>query len=149
MARPLYKIIKFPASDTKNGVLCMFQPDANKKNAVPFEIKKVLAITGMKGKDSRGAHTHHKTNQILVALTGGCTVDLENGEIKKSVTIDKLSDGLLLYPYVWHSIRNFKPNTVLLVLADTKYDEREYIRDYNEFLSYVKKPAKKNIKTKK
>ena len=121
----------------------MFQTHPNKQNSVPFTIKKVLSITNMKGQDTRGGHTHHKTNQILVCLSGGCTVDLEDGLRKKSIRLNKLNQGLLLYPYVWHVMHNFKPHTVLLSIADRKYNEKDYIRDYSEFLGYVRKGKKK------
>jgi len=139
MPYPLYKMINFPSFDTKNGVLCIFQPHPSKKDAVPFPIKKVLAITGMKSRDTRGGHTHHKTHQVLLCLKGGCIVDLDNGKKKKSVRLNKVNQGILLYPYVWHAMRDFEPYTVLLSLADRKYNEKEYIRDYKTFLKYVRK----------
>ena len=74
MANLPYKILAFPLSDTKNGELTMFQTAGPLSKKVPFPIRKVLAITGMKGKDKRGAHAHFKTKQILVALRGGCIV---------------------------------------------------------------------------
>jgi hypothetical protein len=137
MATPLYTLIDFPRSDTGNGVLYMFEPGAGADH-VPFEIRKVLAITGMQGSDARGAHTHHKTRQILLPITGGCTVDLDDGSRKESVVLDTPNRGLLLNPYVWHVMREFKPNTLLLALADQPYDESEYIRDYDAFLGFVK-----------
>ena len=139
MSKPLVQTIDFPSSDTKNGTLCMFQVHSDKPGNVPFPIRRVLTMTGMRGKDARGGHTHHKTKQILVCVSGGCTVDLDDGKRKKSISLNKLNKGLLLYPYIWHVMRNFKPNTVLLILADRKYDERDYIRDYSEFLGYVTK----------
>ena len=117
----------------------MFQSHPTKPGNIPFSIKKVLVITAMKSKDVRGAHTHHKTSQVLLCLKGGCRVDLDNGKNKKSIHLNEPHQGLLLYPYVWHTMRDFKPNTVLLSLADRKYDEKEYIRDYKEFLRYVRK----------
>ena len=142
--RPPYALITFPSADTNNGVLRMFQTHPSKAGYVPFPIRKVLVISGMKGKDARGAHTHHKTRQILLCLSGGCTVDLDDGTAKKSIRLSKPDQGLMLYPYVWHVMRNFKPNTLLLVIADRPYDEKEYIRDYEKFLSYARKrrPAK-------
>mgnify|MGYP001578098491 FL=1 len=105
---------------------------------VPFQIKRVLCMRGMTGDAIRGGHTHHKTRQILLALSGACTVDLNNGRGEKTtVRLDALNTGLLLEPYTWHTMKNFADNTVLLVLASTLYDERDYIRNYNEFLSLV------------
>ena len=133
MKKEFYKIIKFPFSDTKNGVLFMYQ-----KGEVPFPVRKILLIKGMVGNDKRGAHTHHKTNQILVCVSGECKVSLDNGKSKAEVVLNKTEEGLLLYPYVWHSMYDFKPNTILMVLADQKYDEKEYIRNYEDFKKIIK-----------
>jgi len=143
MPKPLYQIIDFPYSDTKNGVLYMFQSNRGKPKSVPFLMKRVLAIIGMRGKDARGAHTHHKTNQVLVAINGGCTVDLDDGKRKRSIELHTPNRGLVLYPYVWHVMRNFKSGTILLSLTDRKYSEKDYIRDYNKFLMYVKRGKRK------
>lgn len=139
MSKPRYKIIQFPAFDTKNGLLCMFQSHVSKSKHVPFIIKKVLSITGMKDSDKRGGHTHHKTNQILICTSGECTVDLDDGKKKSSIILNKCNDGLLLYPYIWHVMHSFKPNTSLLVLADREYNEKDYIRNYEDFIQYTKR----------
>lgn len=133
MKKEFYKIIKFPSSDTKNGALFMYQ-----KGDVPFLVRKTLIIKGMTGNDKRGGHTHHKTNQILICLSGECKVSLDNGKNKAEVALNKTEEGLLLYPYVWHAMYDFKPNTILLVLADRKYNEKEYIRNYENFIKIIK-----------
>lgn len=133
MKKEFYKIIKFPFSDTKNGILFMYQ-----KKEVPFLVRKTLLIKGMISNDKRGGHTHHKTNQILICVSGGCKVSMDNGENKAEVVLNKTEEGLLLYPYVWHTMYGFKPNTILLVLADRKYNEKEYIRNYEDFIKIIK-----------
>lgn len=139
---PLIKIIDFPLSDTKNGTLTMFQYANDPKSKLPFLPKKILIIQDMKNEDTRGAHTHHRTRQILVPISGGCLIRLDDGNEKCEVEINKTNEGILLEPYVWHSMENFKPGTILLVIADTVYDETEYIRNYEEFLRV--RPNKKS-----
>ena len=133
MKKEFYKTIKFPSSDTKNGTLFMYQ-----EGEIPFLVRKTLLIKGMTGNDKRGGHTHHKTNQILICISGECKVSLDNGKDKADVVLDKADEGLLLYPYVWHSMYDFKPNTILIVLADRKYNEKEYIRSYEDFKKIIK-----------
>jgi len=133
-----YQLITFPSSDTKTGTLSMFQRGNSAQSIMPFDIKKVLVIQGMDGKDVRGGHTHHKTRQLLICISGQCTVNMDNGAKKAQVTLSKPNEGLLLYPYVWHTMQDFANNTILLVLADTEYDEKEYIRSYDEFMRIVK-----------
>lgn len=134
-----YQVLDFPFFDTKNGLLCMFQGEnVQAENKLPFDIKRVLVMKDMKENDVRGGHTHHKTRQILLAISGGCLVELDNGKEKASVKLDKFNQGVLLESYVWHIMKDFEPDTILLVLADSEYNEKDYIRDYQEFLKFVK-----------
>ncbi len=142
MTIPLYKIIDFPGSNTGNGILTMYEHGPGEKDLIPFEIKKILIMRGMSGKDIRGAHTHHKTNQILISLQGACTVTLDNGFEKKEIRMDNPDKGIVLYPYVWHTMKDFDDNTILMVLADMVYDEVDYIRNYDNFLGFIKKQKK-------
>lgn len=139
MNKPFYQMFDFPFFDTKNGILAMFQKESKKiGEGLPFDIKRVLVMRGMKEADVRGGHTHHKTRQILFAINGACTVDLENGKEKISVRLEKLNQGVMLEPYVWHVMRDYVPGTILLVLADSEYEESDYIRDYQEFLKIAR-----------
>ena len=137
-AGKLYSIVQFPSFDTKNGLLCMYQ-NGKKENEVPFDIKRVLVTKCGESSEARGAHTHHKTRQIFLVISGGCTVDIDNGTEKASVVLSKPQEGIILEPYIWHVMRDFKPDTVCLALFDSMYDEKDYIRNYEEFLSCVKK----------
>lgn len=136
--KKLYELAKFSFSKSKNGNLLMLQSaDVRRKaNKLPFEIKRVLVLTSL-NKMRRGGHTHHKTNQILFALSGCCTVDLDNGYEKTTVKLSKFNSGIFLYPYTWHVMRDFAKGTILLVLADSEYDEKDYIRNYKQFLKCI------------
>lgn len=37
----------------------------------------------------------------------------------------------------------FLPDSVLLVLASTHYDAKEYIRDYNDYIEIIKNETKR------
>lgn len=131
-------ILEFPSFDNNNGILTMFQSVlVNSDNKLPFEIKRVLVMKGMGKGDSRGGHTHHKTRQVLFAISGSCVVDLDDGKNKSSVMLDKFNKGVLLEPYVWHTMKDFSDDAVLLVLANSEYDEKDYIRSYEDFLKFI------------
>ena len=137
MPKPFYRIIDFPSYNTKNGTLFMYQLTNKKNGGVPFGVKRTLIIRDMKESDVRGGHTHHKTHQILICANGKCSVDLDDGKRKETIVLDSANQGLLLYPYVWHTMHDFKPDTVLVVLTDREYDEKEYIRNYNDFIQQL------------
>ncbi len=39
---------------------------------------------------------------------------------------------------LWRTIEDFSSGSVCLVLASDEFDESDYIRDYNEFLKWVR-----------
>ena len=161
----LYKIIPFNVRHGNcGGSLVQFQQGNSDTNALPFEIGKVLVMSDIRTDDVRGNHAHYETEEILVALTGGCTVDLDDGRgTHESVRLSALSEdggqkaedgvqssvpspqspvlspqsseikALLLFPRIWRVMRDFESGTTLMVIANIKYDEKDYIRDRAEF----------------
>lgn len=105
---------------------------------VPFDIKRVYYLYDVPGGESRGAHAHKKLKQLLIAASGSFTVKLDDGNVKRSFTLNRPYQGLLIAPGIWREIDNFSSGAVCLVLASEKYDEEDYIRDYGEFLQFRK-----------
>jgi hypothetical protein len=152
-AGKLYRMINFPVRHGNcGGSLVQFQHGDSEVNALPFEIGKVLVMSDIRTDDVRGNHAHYQTEEILVALTGGCVVEMDDGRGRReSVRIGSgnavLGTGsqqpatsnceeikaLLLFPHVWRVMRDFQPGTTLMVVANIKYDEADYIRDRAEF----------------
>ncbi len=130
----------FPTFDTKNGKLTpIYDKDSKIAQKLPFLIKKVLVIKDVKNSDVRGGHTHHKTLQALFCLQGSCSVTLDDGKgNKEQVKIVPDGKGLFLPEYLWHTMENFEEGTILLALGSEDYDEKDYIRSYDEFLKYIK-----------
>lgn len=128
------ELIPFKSFDTKNGKLMPIYDHLSKNESqVPFLIKKVLVITDVKNNDVRGGHTHHKTIQVLTCIKGSCSVTLDDGTSKEKIDLKAGGPGVLLEPYVWHTMENFSDDAILLVVASEDYDEKDYIRSYDEF----------------
>ena len=87
---------------------------------------------------TRGYHAHKSLQQILVCIHGSCKIRLDNGKEKKIVPLEKPYEGLYVSNNMWREMFDFSPDAVLLVLASELYDESDYIRDYDEFLKFVK-----------
>ncbi len=120
------------------GSLIMFQP-GDGDGALPFPIRKVLYISGLRPGDVRGRHAHVATQELLVCLQGSCEVELDDGRGGRArVRLDRRDVGLLLYPHVWRTVSGFAEGTLLLAVADTEYDERDYIRDRAAFESLAR-----------
>ncbi|WP_198290958.1 WxcM-like domain-containing protein, partial [Escherichia coli] len=47
------------------------------------------------------------------------------------------AQGLLIESFIWREMYDFSEDCVLMVLADSHYDENDYVRDYNAFLNLV------------
>jgi UDP-2-acetamido-3-amino-2,3-dideoxy-glucuronate N-acetyltransferase len=101
---------------------------------VPFKIERVFAVSGVPAGSTRGDHAHKACGQALVCLQGVCTVLCDDGREKKTFRLD--GPGCLLYvpPMIWASETYEVPHTVLMVLADQRYDPADYIREYDEYL---------------
>ena len=87
----------------------------------------------------RGYHAHKSLQQILICIHGSCKIRLDNGKEKKIVPLEKPYEGLYVSNNMWRDMFDFSSDAVLMVLASELYDESDYIRDYDEFLEFVKK----------
>lgn len=105
---------------------------------IPFEIKRVYYMYDTKLNVHRGFHAHKNLKQILICIHGSCKILLDNGKgEKKLVSLEKPYEGLYVANNMWREMFDFSADAVLLVLASEPYQEKDYIRDYNEFLSFV------------
>ncbi|MDD6224192.1 MAG: FdtA/QdtA family cupin domain-containing protein [bacterium] len=108
-------------------------------NDIPFEIKRIYYIYDVKKEIVRGNHSHKKLHQVLLCLNGSIDIRLENFFGEKKFTLNDPSVGLYVGPDNWREMSNFSEEAVLLVLASEKYDEDDYIRDYDTFVEYNQK----------
>ena len=104
---------------------------------VPFEIARVYYVYATLPGVDRGFHAHRSLRQFAVAVSGACTMVLDDGKERSEVRLSRPELGLTIGPMVWHEMRDFSPDCVLLVLADAPYDESDYIRRYEDFLAAV------------
>ena len=128
-------LINYKVMGDERGSLIPFEENKN----VPFDIKRVFYIYGTQEDVPRGQHSHYKTKQLLVAVNGGCKVTMNDGENKKTYILNKPNVGLFQDALVWGTMHDFTEDCILMVFADTYYDESDYIRKYEEFLKVVNK----------
>ncbi len=96
------------------------------ENQIPFEIRRIFYIYGID--DSvRGGHRHKTTRQAAICLHGSCIVSNNDGHNNEDFLLDHPSKCLLLETDDWHTMHNFTPDAVLLVLASTPFDPTDYI----------------------
>jgi dTDP-4-dehydrorhamnose 3,5-epimerase-like enzyme len=105
---------------------------------IPFDIQRIYYLYDVPGGETRGGHAHKTLHQLIVAASGSFEVTLNDGSIKKTVTLNRPNFGLYITPGIWRDLHNFSSGAVLLVLASHLYDENDYIREYSDFLLYKK-----------
>lgn len=104
----------------------------------PFAVKRVYYIYDTLSDVVRGHHAHKCLKQVLICVHGSCMIHLDNGHETCEVALDKPTKGLYIENDMWREMYDFSPDAVLLVLASELYDETDYIRDYDEFLKFIK-----------
>lgn len=105
---------------------------------VPFPINRVFYSYDIPGGEDRGAHAHKECHQFIIAASGSFEVVLDDGTNKRTVTLNRPFWGLHVPPGVWASEQGFSSGSICLVLASHGYSEEDYIRNYDDFLEYVK-----------
>lgn len=127
------KIIDFQQHGDTRGMLVALEE--NKE--IPFRIKRVYYMYDTGTNVRRGYHAHKKLEQILICVHGACTIHLDNGKNVEEVRLDKPYEGLYIANNIWREMYDFTEDAVLMVLASELYDESDYIRDYQQFMSYI------------
>lgn len=100
---------------------------------VPFDVKRAYYLYDVPGGESRGGHAHKNLYQLIVAASGSFSVTLDDGNVKRTFTLNRPYQGLLVVPGIWRTLDDFSSGSVCLVLASEKYDPEDYIRDYDLF----------------
>ena len=103
---------------------------------VPFEVKRTYHVCDVPGGESRGGHAHKELSQLIIAASGSFTVTLDDGNVNRTFLLNRPYQGLYIVPGIWRTLDDFSSGSVCLVLASHKYDENDYIRDYNNFKDY-------------
>lgn len=103
---------------------------------VPFPVKRLYYLYDVPGGESRGGHAHKNLYQLIIAASGSFTVNLNDGKVRRSFTLNRPYQGLLVKPGIWRTLDDFSSGSVCLVLASEAYDEKDYIREYSDFLKF-------------
>lgn len=102
---------------------------------IPFAIKRVYYLYDVPGGAERGGHAHKALHQLIIAMSGSFDIHLDDGGSKKTMHMNRSYYGLYVCPMIWREIDNFSSGAVCMVLASQYYDEQDYFRDYDQFIS--------------
>lgn len=134
------KFIEFPIVHDPRGNLTFVESNRH----IPFDIKRVYYLYDVPGGAERGGHGHKNLHQVIIAMSGSFDVILNDGSRSHRYHLNRSYYGLYVAPMMWREIDNFSSGSVCMVLASEHYDETDYFRDYQEFVTAAKhkSPAK-------
>jgi hypothetical protein len=128
------RIINLPKIEDHRGNLSFIEEG----NHIPFKIKRVYWIYDVPGGEFRGSHAFKKSEEFIVAISGSFDVILYDGNEEKQYSLNRSYYGLYVEKLIFRRLENFSTNSLALILASTTYDENDYIRNYDEFLTFIK-----------
>jgi len=104
-------------------------------STLPFVAHRVFYIYDVPAGAKRGAHAHRTLHQCIVCMTGSMDVTLDNGTRRETFRMDDPANCLYVPPLTWTTQENLASGTTYFILASAPYDESDYLRVYDEFLS--------------
>lgn len=140
-------LITLPKFLDERGNLSFFE----NKVQIPFEIKRVHWIYDVPGGEDRGGLAYKETEEFIVAMSGSFDVIVDNGVQKHKFSLNRSYMGVYVPAGAWRSIENYSTNSVAVIAASTHYDPNDSIRNYEQFVQYIKTASqsheKESIKT--
>lgn len=125
------KIIDLPKIQDPRGNLTFVEGG----NHIPFDIERVYYLYDVPGGSERGGHAHKQLHQLIISMSGSFDVVLDDGNNQKRFHMNRSHYGLYVCPMMWRVLDNFSSGAVCMVLASSPYEESDYIRNHDDFLS--------------
>jgi hypothetical protein len=128
------QIIQLPKFEDPRGNLSFIEEE----NQIPFIIERIYWIYDVPGGQLRGGHAFKVQQELIIALSGSFDVEVDDSSQRQIFSLNRSYYGLYLPPGLWRRMQNFSTNSLALVISSTSYDEKDYIRDYQEFMKFKK-----------
>ncbi len=125
--------LKLPKIEDPRGNLSFFEFPGQ----IPFEIKRTYWIYDVPNGGVRGSHAFKKQNEFILALSGSFDLVLHDGNKEHIFSLNRSHEGILVSNMIWRELRNFSTNSLALIVSDSYYDENDYIRSFEEFVTMI------------
>jgi dTDP-4-dehydrorhamnose 3,5-epimerase-like enzyme len=132
MHKPI--IINLPKIEDSRGNLSFVEENEH----IPFKINRTYWIYDVPGGEIRGGHAYKENQEFIIALSGSFSVIIDDGIVRKTISLNRSYYGLYIPKGIWRQMENFSTNSLALVLASIPYDPSDYIYDYEVFKDQVK-----------
>lgn len=128
----MYTILNFPRVTDSRGSLTYI----NNLKEIPFEIKRVFMVTDVPEGMTRGGHAHKNLQEVLIPLNGSFCVEVTDGKNCSEICLSSENSGILVPPSTWRVLSKFSPGAICLSLCSEKFDNNDYIMNWEGYLSY-------------
>ena len=129
------QIFNLPKIEDERGNLSFFES----MNQIPFQIKRAYWIYDVPGGYERGGHAFKTQHEFIIALSGSFDVCIDDCRTQQIFSLNRSYYGLFIPAGYWRSMTNFSTNSLALVTSSIFYSEDDYIRDYDDFIKFMKK----------
>lgn len=135
--RELCPVLHFKDLGDERGKLVAVEGEKD----IPFSIKRIFYIYGSDSTVVRGQHANRESEFVLINVSGESKVRITNVKEELVIALDEPMVGIYLPKMIWKEMYDFSSDSVLLCLASTHYDAREYIRDYDVYKNIMSSAA--------
>ena len=126
------RIINLPKIEDPRGNLSFIEEGKD----LPFNIQRIYWIYDVPGGEIRGGHCFKEQEELIVAISGSFDVLVDDGHIKKRISLNRSYYGLFIPKSLWRQLENFSTNSLAMILSSTIFNENDYIREYSCFLNF-------------
>ena len=131
--KEMYRMLNFADLGDERGKLVVIEG----KQDVPFDIARVFYIYGSDPTVVRGQHANRESEFVLINVAGTSKVRITDGINEEIVELTRPMQGVYLPKMIWKDMYDFSADSVLLVIASTHYNGKEYIRSYEDYVKIM------------
>jgi hypothetical protein len=102
---------------------------------IPFRVRRSYWIYDVPGGEVRGGHAYHTLEEFVIALSGSFDLNITDGSTRRVIAMNRSYYGVYVPRMIWRQLTNFSTNAVCLIVASGAFDESDYIRRFDDFLS--------------
>ena len=107
------------------------------EDELPIDIKRIFYMHNIV-KD-RGGHAHMDTDQVIIPMAGSFKMKLSDGENEMLFEMNNPRVGIYVPRLIFIEFSDISPDSVCMVLANTKYDFSKSLRDWVTFKEFINK----------
>ncbi|MGL4393572.1 MAG: sugar 3,4-ketoisomerase [Fusobacteriaceae bacterium] len=104
-----------------------------KGKEIEFDIKRIYYIYEFSEENRRGFHAHKELKQVMWCPYGAIEIDFSDGKNWSKYILDDPTKILIVNVGYWREFISLKKDSILCVGASEIYDEKDYIRNYEEY----------------